>query len=329
MNRKKLLLIIIFLISVSAIYAQGRVEYYYKNNGRPVRTRDSADYERVVTRPDSGALFNVNEYYMNGKLKCTGQSTKIPVNSWEGAFTSYYPSGSKRVTCFYKQNRLSGEFTEYYPNGVLYVVRDYDGDSPEGNVNSVGNMHLYHFLIKTCNDSTGKPMVVNGNGRYIGFSPDFKHLFEWGEIKNGERNGKWNGHGSGKDSIAFEETYNNGVMTEGRSFRAGKTFTYTQRDSYPQFDGGEAAFARFLSSNIRYPSEAKKNNVQGRVYIQFVVERDGTLTDIKVVRAPSADLGQEALNIVGMSPKWIPGKQYGQPVRIQFTVPINFSLGNP
>jgi protein TonB len=96
----------------------------------------------------------------------------------------------------------------------------------------------------------------------------------------------------------------------------------------PEYPGGEAAFGKFLQKNIKYPSMAKENNIQGKVYITFVVERDGGLTDIKIVRDPGSGLGEEAVRVLKISPHWKPGIQNGKPVRVQYTVPVNFSLGD-
>lgn len=103
---------------------------------------------------------------------------------------------------------------------------------------------------------------------------------------------------------------------------------FTAVEIQPSYPGGEAALGRFLQKNIRYPSIAKENNIQGKVYIQFVVERDGSLTDIKVIREPGSGTGDEAVRVLKSSPHWTPGIQNGKPVRVQFTLPVNFSLGD-
>jgi protein TonB len=95
----------------------------------------------------------------------------------------------------------------------------------------------------------------------------------------------------------------------------------------PMFPGGEAAFGKFLRDHIRYPEMAKENNVQGRVFLQFVVERDGSLTDMKIIKDPGSGLGDEAARVLKTSPHWKPGIQNGRPVRVQFTIPVSFSLG--
>ncbi len=103
---------------------------------------------------------------------------------------------------------------------------------------------------------------------------------------------------------------------------------FTAVEIQPEYPGGEAALGRFLIKNIRYPSIAKENNIQGKVNIQFVVERDGSLTDIKVIREPGSGTGDEAVRVLKLSPHWKAGVQNGKPVRVQFTLPVNFSLGD-
>jgi len=96
----------------------------------------------------------------------------------------------------------------------------------------------------------------------------------------------------------------------------------------PEYPGGEGAFGKFLQKNINYPILAKENNIQGKVYLQFIVERDGSLTDIAIVREPGSGLGDEAKRVLKMSPHWKPGIQNGKPVRVQYTIPVNFTLGD-
>jgi protein TonB len=96
----------------------------------------------------------------------------------------------------------------------------------------------------------------------------------------------------------------------------------------PEYPGGEAAFGKFLQKNIRYPQIAKENGVQGKAYLQFIVERDGSLTDIKIIKSPGSGTGEEAARVLKMSPHWKPGVQNGNKVRVQYTIPVNFSLGD-
>ena len=94
----------------------------------------------------------------------------------------------------------------------------------------------------------------------------------------------------------------------------------------PQFPGGEDALYEFLANNLKYPQAAKDSNIQGKVYVTFVVEKDGTLTNPRVVRDIGGGCGEEALRVVKMMPKWKPGEQFGEIVRVQYTLPILFEL---
>ncbi len=94
----------------------------------------------------------------------------------------------------------------------------------------------------------------------------------------------------------------------------------------PYFPGGEPARIKFLQENIKYPQMARESGIQGTVYVQFVVERDGGVTDVKVLRGIGGGCDEEAIRVIKAMPKWVPGKQRNRPVRVQFTMPIRFTL---
>jgi TonB family protein len=107
---------------------------------------------------------------------------------------------------------------------------------------------------------------------------------------------------------------------------SGKVFTAVETEPVPV--GGMAAYYRFLGNKIRYPSADKIYNIQGRVIVQFVIEKDGSLTEIKVMRSPSNTLADETIRVLKMAPKWTPGLQNQKPVRVMYTIPVNYSLGD-
>lgn len=88
--------------------------------------------------------------------------------------------------------------------------------------------------------------------------------------------------------------------------------------------GGVSAFNEFIARNVAYPAQARRMDVQGKVFVEFIVERDGTLTNIKVIKGIGAGCDEEAVRVVGIAPKWIPGKQRGKPVRQKMILPIAF-----
>lgn len=97
-------------------------------------------------------------------------------------------------------------------------------------------------------------------------------------------------------------------------------------EQMPEFPGGMKELLKFLQDNLKYPENAMKNNVQGRVIVQFVVEKDGTPTEFKVLRSVDPDLDAEALRVLQTMPKWKPGMQRGEVVRVKYTVPVSFKL---
>ena len=101
---------------------------------------------------------------------------------------------------------------------------------------------------------------------------------------------------------------------------------FTSVEQMPEFPGGQAALMSWLANHIKYPAMAQENGVQGRVVVQFVVKKDGSISDVKVVRSKDPDLDREAVRVVKTFPNFIPGKMNGQAVNVWYTLPINFKL---
>ena len=94
----------------------------------------------------------------------------------------------------------------------------------------------------------------------------------------------------------------------------------------PQFPGGQIAMLKYIMENIKYPEQAMKEGIQGRVAVRFIVEKDGSISDVKPILSVHPLLNKEAVRVVESMPKWTPGKQNGKPVRVRFNVPVMFKL---
>ena len=94
----------------------------------------------------------------------------------------------------------------------------------------------------------------------------------------------------------------------------------------PQYPGGQIAMLKYIMENIKYPEQAMKEGIQGRVTVRFIVEKDGSISNVKPVLSVHPLLDKEAVRVVKSMPKWSPGKQKGKPVRVQFNVPVMFKL---
>ena len=97
-------------------------------------------------------------------------------------------------------------------------------------------------------------------------------------------------------------------------------------ENMPMFRGGERKLLEFLENNLVYPQEAIDAGVEGKVFVEFYIEKDGTVCDAKVLRGMGYGCDEEALRVIGLMPKWYPGKQRGKAVRVRYTLPINFKL---
>jgi TonB family protein len=288
--------------------------FYMNNNGRMAESKEAADFVRVLLPADNSVdkdLIPVNDVFKDGKRKLiafTYINSPYIENGLHGAYIEYFHNGHRKYIRTYNNGTLTGECLSYYPNGKLYSVINYTSDGPR---------------LLQCSDSTGKVVANGGNGNWIKTNADFEYLAQ-GPVKDGREDGEWEGTvDNGKTEKAV---YQNGKLISGRDFDKAIVDIYTAVDVQPQFPGGDMEFSRFLARNVRYPSSAYKNNVQGRVILTFVVEKDGTISNIKVLRGVGSGIDEEAIRVIRSSPPWKPGMQKGKPVRVQYSVPMQFSL---
>ncbi len=99
---------------------------------------------------------------------------------------------------------------------------------------------------------------------------------------------------------------------------------YVKVDKMPEFPGGQVALVKYLSKNIKYPSKYKKDKVNGRVFVSFVVDKTGKVGQAKVVKSLNEECDKEAIRVISMMPNWIPGEKDGNKVNVQFGLPVNF-----
>jgi len=114
------------------------------------------------------------------------------------------------------------------------------------------------------------------------------------------------------------------VIQEEEEAEEGQVFFIVE--DMPEFPGGELALRKFIANSIKYPVIAQENGIQGKVYVNFVVDKDGSITNARIARGVDSSLDKEALRVVNTLPKWKPGQQRGKPVKVSYTVPINFVL---
>ncbi len=119
-------------------------------------------------------------------------------------------------------------------------------------------------------------------------------------------------------SISFAQK----IESEGKI----EDYVFVIVEEMPEFPGGKDSLYKFLGANIVYPNKAKKDGIEGKVYVNFTIEKDGTINKVKVLRSVHPLLDEEAIRVVESFPKWKPGKQKGKTVRVSYNLPLNFVL---
>lgn len=150
-------------------------------------------------------------------------------------------------------------------------------------------------------------------------------------IKKGKQNAKISANGANEIVVIEQEVPAQQQQIEPAEMPNGMKVDKTAKpfdvvEQMPQFPGGLEELMTFLSQNIRYPEAAHKAGIQGRVIANFVVEKDGSITEAKIVKSVSPELDAEALRVINSMPKWIPGMQNDEAVRVKYTIPVTFQL---
>ena len=175
-------------------------------------------------------------------------------------------------------------------------------------------------------DSTGNQMITEGAGLYVEHFENSQQVRESGNYKKGYKAGEWKGYRI-DGSNHYTENYTKGVIKNGISWDdEGKQYSYTQLEEPALPIGGRGKFYQRIGQNLRYPGEARRKGIEGRVFIQFVVNTEGKLTEIAVIKSPHPSLSLEAERILKLEKDWIPGKQKGQNVNQRIILPITFKL---
>jgi TonB family protein len=238
--------------------------------------------------------------------------------------TRYYDTGMVAETSREETGRMLT--TSWYPTGQIQQIRFDAGQ--------FGTTYKFE-RVQSYWAPDGKQQVIDGNGDVVFESerPSYANpskqtrYTERGSYLDGKPQGVWAGRYA-DGSFSYEETYDRGKLQTGTAHKANRPdLTYTSNEQLPEFAGGMSGLRQFLSENLAYPVDAQRSRQQGKVLVSFTVCTDGSLCDYDVIQRVSPSLDVEALRVVRkMSGKWKPGIQRGEPVRVRFSVPINFSL---
>lgn len=252
-----------------------------------------ADWDKKVTQENGSWVVKLYGKRNALREKISFEDQKLEIRKGPYAF---YENGILIQEGDYDKGYRLGEWKTYFPNKQLMLKENYSWDKL--------------------------------NGAYQSFW-DNGQLQSEGVYVNNKKAGIWKGfYRDGK--LAIRERYNElGAPEEGIYLdQERKRLPVLQFVEMPSYPGGMAAFQAYIKKELKYPSYALKNKIQGTVKVSFVVNTDGTISEIEVLKGADVDLGAEAVRLIKASGKWVPGKELGEITSIRQVVPIKFSLDN-
>ncbi|MBK0370395.1 energy transducer TonB [Flavobacterium agrisoli] len=232
----------------------------------------------------------------------------------EGKATYYYKNGTKKSETNYIKGRTNGNDFEWYENGSKKLEAVFIEDSKTN--------HTQH-KIKQYWDENGTQKVTDGNGYY---EESLERFYGKGNIKNGFKDGNWQGWVV-NPNIKYNEYYNNGKFVTGTTTdEKGTETTYDALEKKPEPKNGIMSFYHFIGKN--YNTSKLPKGLKGKIYTSFIVDKDGKITEPKILRDIGHGTGAEAIRVLNEAENWNPGEQRGRKVRVLYSLPITIQPAN-
>ena len=277
-------------------------------------------------------LDSVQAHHIMGRDKNGASHSSEAIFQKNGKLLAYVEYGLNNKASLIKNYDLNGLVRElqvlsdsatlimtWFDNGQIRTVSETPTPKPNENREKI--------YVNAWNRN-GDQTVKDGDGYWRSSTRTYEGrlIMEEGAVSAGNKTGKWIGKWT-DSTLHYEEIYDKGVFKSGTAYDGAEKRTYDQAVVQPQFKGGPKKFYSFLGQNIRYPMDAARRGVTGRVFLSFVVCEDGSMCDYKVENSAGFGFDEEALRVVKkMSGMWEPGVLRGKVVRVKYNLPINFEV---
>lgn len=306
-----------FFIVSQIAFAKNDTLYFSKD--KVYCKRPQAEGFRLVYQIDSIHI-QVRDYWMSKTPRAIGYTKSFPFYysyKKEGLYHEYYDNGKLKEKSIYVDDELFGLQRLYFKNGQPYKSVFHDNKKDKNEI-------ILPPFTKEVWDSLGNQLVKDGFGKTKEFNEELAAVEE-GVYKNGLRDSVWVGCYT-NGNLCYREIYQAGKFINGTSNDTfGTTYTYDEVSKQAQYKGGIRELYKFIGQNLKYPIDAMRNRVTGKVFVKFAIEKDGSIQDIYVLKNIYPSLDREAIETIKKtSKKWNPGKQRGMLVRVYFTMPISF-----
>jgi TonB family protein len=302
--------------------AQTDTTFYSERNGQLSKDfKATAYYYELNNGLNRNGL--VIQYYMDHTEY--GRST-YHNNYFDGPFKRYYKNRQSKVEGNYQEGIEVGMIKRFYQNGQLHSEINQQiilgGEKVTRNTRTAPQI-----VSRTINtwDSLGNQQVLDGNGFYN--APEFDtNLFLNGEYSEGVKVGEWNG--TIANVLTFKETYDQGgELISGESYNEdGSIDKYTLLEEAIAYPGGPKEWDKFLRKTLKYPKKARKEGIEGAIYLSFLVDKEGDVRNVEVISGIGGDCDEEAVRVLSLSEKWIPAKQRGKIIESIAAIRLIFKI---
>ncbi|HEX8528453.1 MAG TPA: TonB family protein [Cytophagales bacterium] len=298
---------------------QEPVKEFVDKHGRVVEKQgEAAGYQMVVRDAKSRLNGPIIQYDSLGRKTMSGAYVD---GNHEGMFEHYHPNGQLRSKVAYRADWLVGRFESWYGNGKPKEVGNFSADTTDRR----RRWQWEVYRIESFWDSTGTQLVENGTGSYYDVHDNGK-VAEKGAYRGGAREGEWLFYDkSGRQTNT--EQYVKGRLAKGLyQGPGGDQFTYDSEtfEVIPEYPGGIRGLSKYLSKSITFPKEARRQRVNGTVFVGFIIQADGKVSDVHVLKGIHPACDAEAVRVVEIMPAWQAGRQQGRPVPVRYSLPIRF-----
>lgn len=306
---KSVLLSVLFLMMPVFLLAQdGKDKKTLLDSLENPTVKDNYTYYKIVKNHNIPSdSYEIRNYYRSGKLYAEGKTTDSLGYNKTGKFITYYENGNKKSEGNYTNSNLTGPYKTWYENGKMQMDAEYFDTEK-----TVGNLKINQFY-----DAKGKQTVKDGNGTYEEESYGGKSS---GKIKNGLKEGEWKGSNT-TTKATFVEFYNAGNLISGESTDSdSQKYPYREILENPEPYKGMTNFYKYVAANFHI--ENVDTPVSDKIIVSFIVEKDGSVANIKILKGLGGQLDLEAKRIVKKYNGWKPGKVRGMFARISLALPI-------
>jgi len=286
---------------------------HYDSLGRPMADEVNSFYYRIDSAVGNQSASR-SYYTKSGKprhVSAFGENGNLKDETW------YFNTGGLEAKGTFKYASAVGPLMMWYENGKPWAQLD---------VMQKANAFDYvEFRILEYWDSLGNKIVNEGNGSGridLGFTM-VPHSGS-GRVDNGYKEGVWTG---GTKLGSYDETYKKGKLVQGVYSKEGKIYNYTQIEQIALPKEGMEGFYKQIAKIMNYPPKARRVRAQGKVFVEFVINEDGTVSDVKTRQGFHPACDAEAERVIKLSPPWNPGLQRGVPVKQRMVLPISFKIG--